>query len=380
MRLGTILPPASTLPDAETNSAPGGALGAQSPVPALLAEIADIRPIGGDVIGLALKLPDGAAFDYVPGQHLAVISKTGTRRRFSMASPPSSGILEFHIRKRQDGRFSQWLARSARTGDALRIEGPQGDFRWRSQHSAGALLLATGTGIAPFFAILAQTLGEERRDTPIRLYWGVRSRADLYHKETLRRWEETYPRFAFFPVLSRPEGGEPADTAMRVQELALAQTPSLRGIDVYACGSPRMVTDARAKFLERADMAPQRFFADAFAPADRLSAPDDEAGAITLILNERSSNSRPIEGRIGETLLAALRRAGLHLLAVCGGRASCGTCKVGIGPASVQRLRPADKVEHNLLACLPDRRPGDRLACQISLTAELDGLEICTSG
>lgn len=100
-----------------------------------------------------------------------------------------------------------------------------------------------------------------------------------------------------------------------------------------------------------------------------------EAAAIALTV-DFAGMTRRVEGRIGETLLVALKRAGMPLLAVCGGRAACGTCLIAIAPDWLSRLPPQSRVERNLLGAIGEGEEGDRLACQITLAAGHDGLEI----
>ena len=76
----------------------------------------------------------------------------------------------------------------------------------------------------------------------------------------------------------------------------------------------------------------------------------------------------------GETLLKALQRAGTPVLSICGGQASCGACRVEIEPDWIDGIPPAGRVEAALLEFLDDPLPGHRLACQLTLTAPLDGL------
>ncbi|MEJ1962849.1 MAG: 2Fe-2S iron-sulfur cluster-binding protein [Gammaproteobacteria bacterium] len=95
-------------------------------------------------------------------------------------------------------------------------------------------------------------------------------------------------------------------------------------------------------------------------------------GIIASLGNER----RDVAGLEGETLFEALKRAGLPIMSVCGGRASCGACRIGVAPAWTQRLPLPENTERNLLDCLPDSRASHRLACQIRLSRELEGLEI----
>jgi ferredoxin len=100
-----------------------------------------------------------------------------------------------------------------------------------------------------------------------------------------------------------------------------------------------------------------------------------DATAIALVL-DFAGITRRIEASIGETLLTALKRAGMPLLAVCGGRAACGTCLITIAPDWLPRLPPQSRVERNLLGAIGEGEEYDRLACQIILAADHDGLEI----
>jgi 2Fe-2S ferredoxin len=99
------------------------------------------------------------------------------------------------------------------------------------------------------------------------------------------------------------------------------------------------------------------------------------AGMISLTV-DFAGVTRQVEASIGETLLVALKRAGMPLLAVCGGKASCGTCLITVAPDWIGRLPPQSKVELNLLGAINEGEEGDRLACQITLAADYDGIEI----
>ena len=101
------------------------------------------------------------------------------------------------------------------------------------------------------------------------------------------------------------------------------------------------------------------------------------ADATTIALTaDFAGLARRVEATIGETLLIALKRAGMPLLAVCGGRAACGTCLIAVAPDWLPRLPPQSQVERNLLGAIGEGEEYDRLACQITLAAVHDGLEI----
>jgi ferredoxin len=102
---------------------------------------------------------------------------------------------------------------------------------------------------------------------------------------------------------------------------------------------------------------------------------DITATTIGLVV-DFAGLTRHVDGKVGETLLVALKRAGMPLLAACGGNASCATCLINIGADWIARLPPQGKTERNLLGAIGEGEECDRLACQITLEAAFDGLEI----
>ena len=82
-----------------------------------------------------------------------------------------------------------------------------------------------------------------------------------------------------------------------------------------------------------------------------------------------------IEAFEGEALMVALKRAGLSILAVCGGKGACGTCKVAFPPEWTGKLPEPEKRELRLLEHIK-ASDGERLSCRITLTKALDGLEV----
>ena len=96
-----------------------------------------------------------------------------------------------------------------------------------------------------------------------------------------------------------------------------------------------------------------------------------------LTIVSRDGEETTIDGAIGSSVMEAVRNAGLdELLALCGGCCSCATCHVYVDPASIEKLPAMSEDEDDLLDSSDHRRPESRLACQIDLKADLDGLHI----
>ena len=62
----------------------------------------------------------------------------------------------------------------------------------------------------------------------------------------------------------------------------------------------------------------------------------------------------------------------------CGGACACATCHVYVDPGWVDRLPPPNELEKNMLSMAPEPRANSRLACQIVVTPDLEGLVVET--
>ena len=68
--------------------------------------------------------------------------------------------------------------------------------------------------------------------------------------------------------------------------------------------------------------------------------------------------------------------AGMPLEGTCEGQMACSTCHVIVAREWFDKLQPAVEDEEDLLDLAADVQATSRLACQILLTEELDGIEI----
>lgn len=98
---------------------------------------------------------------------------------------------------------------------------------------------------------------------------------------------------------------------------------------------------------------------------------------ITLDVTDRSGTTRTISGRDGDSVMEAIRDAGIDdLLALCGGCLSCATCHVYVDDAPVGALEPMGPDEDDLLDSSRHRTPRSRLSCQLILAPALAGLAV----
>lgn len=62
----------------------------------------------------------------------------------------------------------------------------------------------------------------------------------------------------------------------------------------------------------------------------------------------------------------------------CGGACACATCHIHVDPAWIARLEPPSELESAMLTLANEVDEFSRLACQIKVTRDLDGLVVRT--
>jgi len=228
------------------------------------ARVVELERLAHDVMRLRLALPRDRRLQFLAGQYIEIITRSGHRRAFSLANPPHDDrTVELHIRHIAGGEFTEHVFTTMRVGEVLQVEGPLGTFFLREEGEGPLVLIAGGTGFAPLKAILEHAFhgGLQR---PLQLYWGVRARRDIYLAELPERWAREHANFSYEAVLSEPQPGD--DWQGRtgfVHEAVLSDHPAPAGLEIYACGPPVMVKAAHAA-LTAHGLPNDRFFSDAF--------------------------------------------------------------------------------------------------------------------
>jgi CDP-4-dehydro-6-deoxyglucose reductase/3-phenylpropionate/trans-cinnamate dioxygenase ferredoxin reductase subunit len=233
-----------------------------------------------DVTLLTLRFPIGLRAPFKAGQYLQVIMEDGDRRNFSMANAARDNDgAELHIRRVAGGTFSVKTLSRLAAGDPLQVDLPYGDFYLRVSERP-VILLASGTGFAPIKSIVETAIHTGSR-RPMHLYWGARTREDIYLAELPAKWAARLPWFSFTPVLSEPSSSWTGRTGL-VHDAVREDHGDLAGADVYACGNPLMVSAAQTHFTAGHGLPDAQFFADAFVESGPSASHDLQPSAVPL--------------------------------------------------------------------------------------------------
>jgi ferredoxin/flavodoxin---NADP+ reductase len=206
---------------------------------------------------------DGEPTPFEAGQYMTIgimVDGKIVQRPYSVASPPAvigTDGYEFYVRLVQGGTFTPLLW-DLPVGQGMRMIGPKGKFLLQPDDDRTHVFISSGTGNAPFVAMMRQLLIDGRPREVVFLN-GVSYASEIGYRDVLEGWVSSgeYP-VTYVPTVSRPL--DPRNTAWtgrtgRVEsilasvldELGLTPADSI----AYICGNPDMILSAEATLLER---------------------------------------------------------------------------------------------------------------------------------
>ena len=212
-----------------------------------ITKVVDVINETARVRSLVLDCPDWPG--HLAGQHvdirLTAADGYEAQRSYSIASAPEDDHLVLTVERLDDGEVSPYLFDILTLGDELELRGPIGGFFvWTPAMGGPILLIAGGSGVVPFHAMLRHrtavhsTLGA-------RLLYSARSMADVIYREELSRLADSGVADVVF-TLTREWPAEWTGYRRRIDmELlrAVSWTPAERPL-VYVCGPSAFVESA----------------------------------------------------------------------------------------------------------------------------------------
>ena len=197
-------------------------------------------------------IPELDKFEFIPGQHitleLPISDKNSKRLSFSIASwPDGSNIFELIIVHNKNEAATNYLFNDLKTGDEIKVKGPQGRFTMPAVLDKELFFICTGTGIAPFRSMLHYIIRNNKPHKNIYLISGTRTSEHLLYHEEMKSLSEDLPFFHYMPVLSREEwAGEKGYVHQVYKRLAKSGQPAY----FYLCGWKKMIEEAEKHILD----------------------------------------------------------------------------------------------------------------------------------
>ncbi|WP_151981882.1 benzoate 1,2-dioxygenase electron transfer component BenC [Acinetobacter guerrae] len=224
--------------------------------------LARVENLSNSTITFDIELDEGQPdIHFLAGQYVNVgIPGTTETRSYSFSSKPGHRLTGFVVRNVPQGKMSDFLSKQAKSGDKMTFTGPFGSFYLRPV-TRPVLMLAGGTGIAPFMSML-QVLEEKGAEHPVRLVFGVTNDFDLVALEKLNELQQKLPWFEYRTVVAHVD----SQHERKGYVTGHIDNDWLNGgdVDIYLCGPVPMVEAVRG-WLDTEGIKPASFLFEKFS-------------------------------------------------------------------------------------------------------------------
>jgi ferredoxin-NADP reductase len=215
-----------------------------------------------------LDVPEWAG--HRAGQHIDVrlTAEDGyqAERSYSIASAPADPHLMITVQRLDDGEVSPYLTDVLMPGDELELRGPIGGyFVWEQSLAGPLLMVAGGSGVVPFRAMLRDWAAGPRA-AEARLLHSSRTLEDAIYREELARLAAHDGADVELTLTQDWPAGWQGHRGRVNRELVdqVAWPPERRPL-MYICG-PTGFVEAVAETLVQAGHSPGRIKTERFGP------------------------------------------------------------------------------------------------------------------
>lgn len=284
----------------------------------IIQETADARSF---VLDVPVQLAD--QFRYRAGQFLTfeITNALDTFNRcYSLSSAPETDgrQLKVTVKRVPGGKGSNWFNDSLEEGCLLRVLPPAGRFVLKD-NAAPLLLFGGGSGITPMISIIKSALHSSSRR--IRLYYANRDRSSIIFENELLNLAQRHPaRFELINHLDIEQG-------LTTRGEILTAMTGFDDAEAYLCGPTPFMNFVEQTLLS-AGMSRARVLIERFEASGESDAlPSQEAGEIVPgeITVHFENKVYKVPYNDGQTILAAVRAAGLNPMSSCE-EGFCATC------------------------------------------------------
>jgi ferredoxin-NADP reductase len=207
---------------------------------------------------------------HMAGQHVDIrlTAEDGyqAQRSYSIASAPEDDHLTLTVERLEEGEVSPYLFDELAPGDELEMRGPIGRyFVWEAGTRRPLLMIAGGSGVVPFRAMLRHRMTQDV-GAPARLLYSSRTIDDVIYRDELTEFEDAEGvevRLAL--TRGQPEGWDGFARRVDAEILSeVAWTPPEKP-SIYVCG-PTGFVETVANFLVDLGHDPESIRTERFGP------------------------------------------------------------------------------------------------------------------
>lgn len=226
----------------------------------LTARVRSAQELSRDLILLHLQTPRTSRLRFLAGQRVALTIGDLVFEAPIASCPCDDRNLQFHLPR---SRLGDADGRLPKIGDAVAIDGPQGDFVLNEQSHRPLLFIAVGTGFAPIKSLIEHAMALNATES-ISLYWVTDAEHGHYMHNLCRSWSDALDNFQYVPLLASSE----AEFSQRLDDI-LSEMQALTGHETYIAGSAAQ-TAMIAERLREQGLPPAQLHLDHFLSETEL--------------------------------------------------------------------------------------------------------------
>ena len=283
---------------------------------------------------LRLVSKDNYLPPFLAGQYIALFLEVGgirTSRPYSISSQPNQvGYYDITIRRVENGLVSNFLLDEVKRGDTLISSGPAGNFYFNPLiHKETIVCIAGGSGITPFMSMIREII-ECGLDRTVYLFYGSKTTDDVIFSDEIAHLAQRFENIHYIPVIEEPAGAYAGACGFITHQVLREVLENIDDKSFFICG-PQGLYDFCLPQVEDLGVPRRKIKQEMYGAAPNIwehpGWPADINPEDTFSVNVK--NSKQLNAKAGETLLAALEKNEIVVPSLCRS-GECSMCRVKI--------------------------------------------------
>jgi len=208
--------------------------------------VSKVERLQDQVVQLTLRAPRSSGLRFLAGQGVTLAFEGMPLKTLPIASCPCDSVqLRFHVRRRADDPFSEFVFEHLHRGRDVMLHGPSGDFTLDEASGRPLVFIAWESGFAPVGSLVDHAIRKDENRS-IDLYWLSAIPGGHYLSNYCRAWRDVLDDFRYHSIDLEPAGNERLEPVI---ERIVRVHASLMSSDFYLA-IPQDSIDAVRRILE----------------------------------------------------------------------------------------------------------------------------------
>lgn len=227
---------------------------AEIPQQHIRAKVSKVERLQEEVVQLTVRAPRSGGLRFLAGQGVTLSFDGMCPKPLPIASCPCDSLqLRFHIRRRDDDPFSDFVFSHLRKGWDVVLQGPCGDFTLDEESTRPLVFIAWESGFAPVGSLIDHAIQKDENRS-IDLYWLSAIPRGHYLSNYCRAWRDVLDDFRYHSIDLEPAGTERLEDV--IQRIVRVHA-SLVSADFYLA-LPEATLDSVRGFLRESGVPDDR--------------------------------------------------------------------------------------------------------------------------